>query len=278
MSASLLVTFILLALFIMPVVFLFIAVRLKLTPLNAVCLALLTSTAFSSGFWALLDGAKLFKDYFCRQLVIAEKQLKEHEHEYAKNKTLQAMYMNYSKSIQTVKENFNDANLKEVTDRFLLLFSNTMIFLWHLFSLGLIYSLATYIGPQLGFKFEPFPAFKDWSFDWNLVWLYIFGLAMYFLIGSMKNIPGAKMIQTLGANCFIISNILYLIIGFSLLFFMYDKYKIDPFTRLVLSLIALIFSQFTIWLGLIDVWAEFRLKKTTLDVTDNSDDDDFFDY
>jgi hypothetical protein len=33
-----------------------------------------------------------------------------------------------------------------------------------------------------------------------------------------------------------------------------------------------------IWLGLIDVWAEFRLKKSTPEVTDDSDDDDFFDY
>lgn len=278
MSASLLVTFILVALIIMPIVFLFIAVRLKLTPLNAVCLALLTSTAFSSGLWALLDGAKFFKECFCKLIVVTEEQLKEHEQEYAKNKTLYAMYMDYSKSIQTLKENFSIEHPNELGDRFLLLVANTTMFLWHLITLGLIYSIAAYKGPILGLKFEPFPKFKDWSFDWNLVWLYIFGLAMYFLIGSIKSIPGAKMIQILGANCFIISNILYLIIGFSLLFFMYDKYKIDPSTRLILSLIALVFSQFTIWLGLIDVWAEFRLKKTTLDVTDNSDDDDFFDY
>ena len=165
MSAGLLGTFILLALFIMPIVFLFFAVKLKLTPLNAVCLALLTSSAFSSGFWALIDGAKFSKEFFCRQLVIAEEQLKKHKQEYAKNKSLQAMYMNYSKSLQTVKENFNDASLKEVTDRFILLFANTMMFLWHLFSLGLIYLIATHVGPSLGFKIEPFPKFKDWSFE-----------------------------------------------------------------------------------------------------------------
>lgn len=275
MSTGLFALFILIALIIMPVVFLFIAVRLKLAPLNAVCLALLTSTAFSSSCWAVLDGAKYFKEWFSRQLVIAEQQLKEQE---GKNgQAYRIMHANYSKSMQILKESFN-GNYNEMADRFLFLVPNTMMFLWHLVSLGVLYALAVHIGSLFGFKIEPFPAFKDWVFDWNLVWLYILGWAMYFLIGSMKDIPGAKIIQIFGANCFIISNILYLIIGFSLLFFMYDKYKIDPLTRFGLSVIALIFSQFTVWLGLIDVWAEFRLKKTTPEVSDNSDDDDFFDY
>ena len=132
------------------------------------------------------------------------------------------------------------------------------------------------MGPKFGYKVEPFPAFKDWTFDWNLVWLYIIGWVLYFLIGGIEGLPGAKIIQILGANCFIMSNILYLIIGFSLLFFMYDKYKIGFVPRVGLSIIALMFSQFMIWLGLIDVWAEFRLKKSTPEVSDNSDDDDFF--
>jgi hypothetical protein len=59
---------------------------------------------------------------------------------------------------------------------------------------------------------------------------------------------------------------------------MYDKYKIGFVPRVGLSIIALMFSQFMIWLGLIDVWAEFRLKKSTPEVSDNSDDDDFFDF
>ena len=85
----------------MPVVFLFVAVRLKLAPLNAVCLALLTSTAFSSGCWAVLDGAKYFKEWFSRQLVIAEQQLKEQE---GKNgQAYRIMHANYSKSMQILK-------------------------------------------------------------------------------------------------------------------------------------------------------------------------------
>lgn len=272
MSLIYTVLFILLALIIMPLVFLHITViKMRLTPLNAVCLALLTSTAFSSGCWALLNdfeaqkkSIKLFKEEFEKQLVVVEEQIK------AQNKDS----IDYSESLQVIKENFN-----EVAEKALLLVPGTLMFLWHLVSLGVVYALAAWKGSKFGYKIEPFPAFKDWVFDWNLVWLYIFGWATYFLVGSIKTLPGAKIIQVLGANCFIMSNILYLIIGFSLLFFMCDKYKIGTFTRVGLSLIALIFSQFMVWLGLIDVWAEFRLRKSTPKFfSDNSDDDDFFDF
>jgi uncharacterized protein YybS (DUF2232 family) len=173
-----------------------------------------------------------------------------------------------------LKENFDD-----IAEKALLLMPGTMIFLWHLVTLGVLYSCLAWFGPNFGYQIEPLPEFKDWVFDWNLVWLYIFGCAMYFLVGTIKDMPGAKVIQFLGANCFIISSILYMIIGFSLLFFMCDKYNIGIINRVGLSLVALIFNPLMIWLGLIDVWAEFRLKKATPEISDNSDDDDdFFDY
>ncbi len=261
----------LIALFIMPVAFLYFAIRLGLTPLNALCLALLSSTAFTSGCWAITNGPenqrqslKLYKEEFEKQLIVVEEQLKTKQKEDLAD---------YTESLEVLKSKFNEA-----LENAILLTPGTLMFLWHLVTLGILYSIISWLGPRYGYKIEPFPAFKDWCFDWNLVWLYIIGWSMYFLVGGIEGLPGAKTIQVLGANCFIMSNILYLIIGFSLLFFMYDKYKIGPVTRIGLSLVALVFSQFMIWLGLIDVWAEFRLKKPTPNVTDNSDDDDFFDY
>jgi hypothetical protein len=232
-------------------------------------LALLTSTAFSSGCWALLDGPeqqrkslKVFKEEMIKQLTVGEQEKKLQNN------------VDYSQVIEVLKSRDFD----EATEKTIIIIPGTTIFLWHLVSLVILYFLLSRFGSKLGYKIEPLPAFKDWVFNWNLVWLYIFGFATSFLLSNMGSFPGAKAIQALGANCFIISNILYLIIGFSLLFFMYDKYKIGAFTRVGLSLIALVFSQFMIWLGLIDVWAEFRMRKPVTDVTDDSDDDDFFDY
>lgn len=71
------------ALIIMPSAFLYFAVKMGLTPLNAVCLALLTSTAFSTGCWTIVNGpdgrAKVFKTFeaeYQKQLVLVEEQLK----------------------------------------------------------------------------------------------------------------------------------------------------------------------------------------------------------
>ena len=61
----------LIALFIMPVAFLYFAVKSKFTPLNAVCLALLSSTAFSCGCWTVINtperqkqAIQIFKEEF----------------------------------------------------------------------------------------------------------------------------------------------------------------------------------------------------------------------
>ena len=59
----------------MPVAFLYFAVKMGLTPLNAVCLALLSSTAFSCGCWTIINtpekqkqAIQLFKEEFEKQL------------------------------------------------------------------------------------------------------------------------------------------------------------------------------------------------------------------
>ena len=227
----------LIALFIMPVAFLYFAVKMGLTPLNTVCLALLSSTAFSCGCWTIINtpekqkqAVQLFKEEFEKQLTVVEEQMKTQKVESSE----------YTESLENLRENFY-----RVADKAFLIVPSTVIFLWHLLSLGILYALAAWLGPKFGYKVEPFPAFKDWTFDWNLVWLYIIGWVLYFLIGGIEGLPGAKILQILGANCFIMSNILYLIIGFSLLFFMYDKYKIGPVTRVGFCEVGLL--VYSIW-------------------------------
>lgn len=258
------------ALFVMPVAFLYLAVRMGLTPLNAVCLALLSATAFSTGCWAINNGPeankkvlKLFKEEFIKQLAVVEKQLEEQKKETRE----------YQESVETLRENF-----EVIADKVGLLVPSTFLFMWHFVSLVILYSGTAWLAPKLGYdSIKPFPAFKDWCFDWNLIWLYILGWVMYFLIGGIEGFPAAELIRAFGANFFVMSNILYLIAGFSLLFFMYDKYKIGAIARVGLSLVALVFAQLMVWLGIIDIWAEFRVKKATVNVSDDSD-DDFLDF
>ncbi len=253
------------ALIIMPAAFLYLAVKMGLTPLNAVCLALLSATACSTGTWTIINGPnaskemfKPFEEEFKKQLTVVEEQIK------AQNKE----GVDPQEIIDVLKENFDS-----IVEMSRPLVPSALYFMWHLVSLLALYSLSAWLAPKIGFKMEPLPPFKDWCFDWNLIWLYIAGWVMYLLLGNMEDLPGSGIIRILGANCFMMSSFLYFIAGFSLLFFMYDKYKIGLFSRVGLSLIALIFAQFLVWLGVIDVWAQLRTRKLTPQVTDDSDDD-----
>lgn len=252
------------ALIIMPVAFLYFAVKMGLTPLNAVCLALLSATAFSTGCWAIVNGPegrarvfKTFEEEYKRQLVVVEKQLKEQKQDGQE----------VSDVVEALRENFE--TMAEISKP---LVPSALLFGWHLITLIILYYVATWIAPKMGFKLKPFPPFKNWSFDWNLIWVFIAGWAMFFLVGGIEDLPAGEMIRTLGVNCFVMSSVLYFIAGLSLLFYMYDRYKVGLFSRVVLSLIALLLSQFLVWLGVIDVWADFRKKLATMEVSDDSED------
>ena len=81
------------------------------------------------------------------------------------------------------------------------------------------------------------------------------------------------VVKTIGANCFAISSILFYIAGLSLMFFMFDKYKIGLFAKFTLSFLALVFTQFIVLFGIIDVWADFR-KPKSVRLSSGSDDSD----
>ncbi len=70
-----------------------------------------------------------------------------------------------------------------------------------------------------------------------------------------------------------ISRIIYFIAGLSLLFFMFEKYRMGSLARVGLSCLALFLNQAVVWLGIIDIWTDFRTPKPALFASDDSDDD-----
>lgn len=251
------------ALLIMPAAFLYFAVKMGLTPLNAVVLALLSSTALSAGCWNLLRNPEAdkqmiaaYKAEFVKQMDAVGEQLKAQHKDTPQNE----------EALETLKDNFT-----LIMEKSLMLVPSIVLFTWHLVSIGILYSLAAWLAPKFGRKLDPLPPFSEWRFDWNLVWLYIAGWAMSFLVGSHVSDRYAEMIEGIGANFLVISSILYFIAGFSILFYAFKKFEAGIFTRVGLSILSLIFSQILVWLGIIDIWADFRSWKTTK-VSDDSDD------
>lgn len=243
----------------MPALFLAFGLKLKVKPLNAICLALLSSILFSVGFVTTLD-------YFVPP----------------KEKESQKVLLN--QQTQLIEKQFNDIvkknpdseeavkRMKPLLDQMVytlkMLVPTMSFFVMHLISLGIIYLGACMLSSRLGFTIESLPEFRNWEINWNLIWLYIVGLLFYYILPNYPQITSfvgitTETVKTIGINSLVISSFIYYIIGFSLLFFMFNKYQANIFTRVSLSFLALIFSQIIVWFAIINVWAEFRQPKST---------------
>ncbi len=258
---------VLVPLVLMPAAFLYGSIKIGLVPLKAMCLALLSATLFSTGMWAISQGTGSedrgllqVREQFAEQITVIEKQLDKVQEKGSESQ----------ETIDIARE-----NLREVFDYTVLLIPATFLFIWHLLTLGIFYVGAVKLAPRFGYQLTTMPPFTQWRFDWNLIWLYMGGWALFYIAGADETMPMHDFARTVGANCLAVSSIFYYIAGLSLLFFMFEKYKVGLFARAGLSCLALVFTQAVVWFGIIDVWADFRTPKPALFQSSDDSDDEF---
>ncbi|MBF0499922.1 MAG: DUF2232 domain-containing protein [Candidatus Riflebacteria bacterium] len=155
----------------------------------------------------------------------------------------------------------------------------TFVFLWHLLSTGVLYLGGVYIGPRYGVFIPSLPRFSTWRFEWHLIWLFIAGWALFYGDEYFVSTGFAATARAIGANCLVISKTLYFILGLSLLASFFEIHQVSRPNRIGLSFLALIFNQLLVWLGIMDVWLDFRAPKDpSTPKRDESDDEgSFFD-
>ena len=240
------------------------SIKFKLPPLRALGFSILGATVLSTILW----GASMqitqdeknvfaFRKQFKQQVLAVEKQLDKLEKEGVES----------AERIGLVKE-----NLRQAVDFMIMLIPVTFIFIWHLISLTIFYYSALKLAPKFGFELPALPEFSNWKLDWNLIWFYIVGWFLFYGINGIEALPAKESLRMIGANCLAIGKTLYFIGGLSLLFFMFEKYKIGPLTKVGLSCLALVLTQAIVWLGIIDIWADFRTPKPALLSEDSNDD------
>jgi len=260
-------TIMLLPLILMPAAFLYGSVKVGLAPLRAMCLALLSATLFSTGMWAITNqvsssenGLLPVREQLASQIAVFEEQFDK----------IQEKGQESQESVELIRE-----YIREVFNYTALLIPATSLFVWHLLTLGIIYAVAVRLAPRLGFQIATMPPFTDWRFDWHLIWLFLGGWLLFYVVGADETMPMHGFARTVGANCLAVSSIMYYIAGLSLIFFMFEKYKLGPFARVGLSCMALVFTHAVVWFGIIDVWADFRTPKPALFQASDDSDDDF---
>ncbi|GAB4273767.1 MAG: hypothetical protein Kow0029_13620 [Candidatus Rifleibacteriota bacterium] len=238
-------------------------IKMGFSPLKAMGVTLFAATAFSTASWFVATGMDdkeilQIEKQFSLQYSSIEKQLEK----------LQKDGEATPETVEIMRE-----SVRETFDFLKLLVPVTFIFIWHLLSLAIFYAGAYKFAPKLGYRLQQFPGFASWRFDWNFIWLFLVGWFFYYVVSGIEGIPAAGAIKAIGANLLAISKIIYFLAGLSLLYFMFEKYQLGPLTRVGLSCLALVLSQAVVWLGIIDIWADFRTPKPALFTSDDSDGD-----
>lgn len=256
------------SLWLAPAAFLAWAVKLRQPPLRVLGLALFSSFLLSSGVWSLAPlFGKAGQDLQpLRQQIILEGEKKLSELE---NLRSQEHALDEPEGVQVIM-----GQMRSWIEFMALLAPYTYLFCWHLVSVFMIYSGAHLLAGFADITVEPLPPFSQWRFNWNFIWLFMAGWLIFYGIESDSPSILTDLLRVLGANLLAIAKILFFIAGFSLVFYFFEAYKISPVYRFGLSLLALFMSQVLVWLGIADIWLDFRAPKTATVGPMQADDDD----
>ncbi len=113
---------------------------------------------------------------------------------------------------------------------------------------------------KYGIRIKKFPPFKEWDMPWYWCWGAILGLVLVLVPYGSQTLN--KIFDIAGFNLLAVFGLLYIILGISVLWGLMERFKISFIWRLVIFIALGLFLNFTIFIipfiGLIDVWANFR--------------------
>lgn len=240
------------------------SLKKQMSPLKAIAVSIFAATFLSTVVWAaapMFGAAEIWS--ISDQIKIQGAQMQE-----------RIMERSEAEEIDPVRLHLIVSQLTDWVEFSILLIPVTLMFCWHVATLLTAYLVCSHFQERLGITIPPLPAFSSWRFDWNFIWLFIAGWLLFYGAGSL-GIPGLKgFTDRAGANLLSISKVIYFIAGFSVVFHLLEFYKIRQINRVGLSLLAVLLSQATIWLGIIDVWYDFRAPKV---VTGDNGSESFLD-
>ncbi len=138
-----------------------------------------------------------------------------------------------------------------------------------------IISLVNYLFSFMIFKryrieIKPFIPFIKWDLSWYFVWGIIIGLVLVLIPDIGSSIGGGSgaidiAADILGYNLIIIFGMLYTVLGISVLWGIFVRFKTRFAIKVMIGIFLLFFFGFALIifpvLGLIDIWANFRKLK-----------------
>ncbi len=132
-----------------------------------------------------------------------------------------------------------------------------MLILGSVFDTIINYWVTEKILKRLGYSIEPFTPFHQWRVGHSFFWSYLLGIFLL-IINTKYNLP---VLQRIGLNIQLLFSIIFLITGLAMIAHLFQYYKIKPFFFWVTCGIVFIqplLSLLVTWIGILDVWIDFR--------------------
>ena len=124
------------------------------------------------------------------------------------------------------------------------------------------YFISYTVFKKQGINIKPFVSFKKWDIAWYWCWGIIIGLVLILL--PHFNPTMDVLIDVVGFNLLIIFGLLYSVLGVSVIWGIFDRFKVSIMWRTFFFILFGLFIGFIIILpiiGLVDVWVNFRKLK-----------------
>lgn len=166
--------------------------------------------------------------------------------------------LNFYQSIGLTGEqlDFLKESLTQTLNIFRIVFP-AMLILASIFDVFINYIVARVVLKRFGYNLPGFSSFSNWRAPKSFFWSYFLGIILIFL-GVKYNIA---LLNKIGLNVQIFFTIAFFVCGLSLVVFLLERYKVKSFVKWIIYImicIQPIFSQVATWIGILDVWIDFR--------------------
>jgi len=121
------------------------------------------------------------------------------------------------------------------------------------------YIASTTILERYNIKLNVLPKFKEWDISWYWCWGIILGIIL--VIIPQMNSRYDALIDVTGYNIIIIFGSLYLVLGASTLWGIFERFNLKAFWRYFILFVIVLTPGFILFLpviGLVDIWANLR--------------------
>jgi uncharacterized protein YybS (DUF2232 family) len=116
---------------------------------------------------------------------------------------------------------------------------------------------------RYGIELKTLVLFRKWDLPWYYVWGIIAGLVSILIPWGGSTF--GRVLDIIGYNLIIIFGVLYFVLGISVLWGIFERFKVSFFWRIAFLLFMGFFLVFMVFLlpllGLVDIWANLRKLK-----------------